>query len=581
MAKTSDNPEPGAFRVDDAAHGEASMGGAARDDVPRDDAADADSTKTSSRDDRATVTQPRLGFLGGLRWFWRQLTSMRTALFLLLLVAVGAVPGSIFPQHSIDEQRVTQYRLDHPDLAPWLDRLGMFNVYSSPWFAAIYLLLTVSLVGCIIPRVRVHYKAMRQGPPAIPRRLSRLPAHREVTLEATPEQVIAATRTVLRRKRFALRKGTGEFEVASEGGMLRETGNLLFHLSLIGIIVSVAAGHVWGWRGDVIVPEGSGFASTPSRYDTLKLGPWVDAEQDIPDWALKMNTLKVTFESNVDPTSSQWGQPRDFTADVDYRESANSAWKKDTIKVNHPLKVGGGEVYLLGNGYAPKITFKDAKGNVLYDESTPFLSIDNKYKSTGAFKISGASPKQIGLTGFFLPTAYLDPNLGPSSAFPDAKAPALYLTAFTGDLYPNGRPQSVFSLDTGTMTQLKDEKGQPVRLQLALGQTVQLPNNLGSVTFDAAPRWAGLSIRHDPGKGPALLFSVLALAGLVLSLTIRRRRVFVRVRPATDGDTDARTVVEIGGLAKGEDPRLALAVDDILERISRAAAPTTKTTGKA
>lgn len=410
MAKTSDNPEPGAFRVDDAAHGEASMGGAARDDVPRDDAADADSTKTSSRDDRATVTQPRLGFLGGLRWFWRQLTSMRTALFLLLLVAVGAVPGSIFPQHSIDEQRVTQYRLDHPDLAPWLDRLGMFNVYSSPWFAAIYLLLTVSLVGCIIPRVRVHYKAMRQGPPAMPRRLSRLPAHREVTLEATPEQVIAATRTVLRRKRFALRKGTGEFEVASEGGMLRETGNLLFHLSLIGIIVSVAAGHVWGWRGDVIVPEGSGFASTPSRYDTLKLGPWVDAEQDIPDWALKMNTLKVMFESNVDPTSSQWGQPRDFTADVDYRESANSAWKKDTIKVNHPLKVGGGEVYLLGNGYAPKITFKDAKGNVLYDESTPFLSIDNKYKSTGAFKISGASPKQIGLTGFFLPTAYLDPN---------------------------------------------------------------------------------------------------------------------------------------------------------------------------
>ena len=123
MAKTSDNPEPGAFRVDDAAHGEASMGGAARGDVPRDDAADADSTKTSSRDDRATVTQPRLGFLGGLRWFWRQLTSMRTALFLLLLVAVGAVPGSIFPQHSIDEQRVTQYRLDHPDLAPWLDRL--------------------------------------------------------------------------------------------------------------------------------------------------------------------------------------------------------------------------------------------------------------------------------------------------------------------------------------------------------------------------------------------------------------------------------------------------------------------------
>ena len=132
------------------------------------------------------------------------------------------------------------------------------------------------------------------------------------------------------------------------------------------------------------------------------------------------------------------------------------------------------------------------------------------------------------------------------------------------------------------MTQVKDEKGQPLRLQIALGQTVKLPNNMGSVTFESVPRWAGLSIRHDPGKLPALIFSVTALAGLVLSLMIRRRRVFVRVRPASDADGSGapRTVVEIGGLAKGEDPRLALAVDEIFERI-QARAVTTGTTGKA
>ncbi|CAM3389077.1 cytochrome c biogenesis protein ResB [Dermacoccus barathri] len=523
-----------------------------------------------------------IGVVGMLRWFWRQLTTMRTALFLLLLVAIAAVPGSIFPQRSIDATRVTQYEQDHPDLFPWLDRLGMFNVYSTPWFAAIYLLLAVSLIGCIIPRTKVHWKAMRSGPPKMPRNIKRLPAHRSETVDASPDAVAEAAREVLRRKRFKLRKDTGDLEVASEGGMLRESGNLLFHLSIVGIIVAVAGGHVWGWRGDVIVPDKSGFTSTMTRYDTLKLGPWVDLEEDLPDWSLKMDSLKVTFEDKVDPTSPQWGQPRDFTADVHFKESPEAKWQQDQIRVNHPLKVGGGEVYLLGNGYAPKITYKDAKGNVLYDQSTPFLAVDNQYKSTGAFKIPGASPDQVGLFGFFLPTAYVDPNKGPSSAFPDAKAPALYLGVYKGDLYPNGRPQSVFSLDTEKMTQVKDEKGQPLRLQIALGQTVKLPNNMGSVTFESVPRWAGLSIRHDPGKLPALIFSVTALAGLVLSLMIRRRRVFVRVRPASDADGSGapRTVVEIGGLAKGEDPRLALAVDEIFERI-QARAVTTGTTGKA
>lgn len=506
-----------------------------------------------------------LGFVGWLRWFWRQLTSMRTALFLLLMVAVAAIPGSVFPQKSIDMARVNQYQTDHPELSPWLERFGFFNVYSTPWFAALYLLLAISLIGCILPRSKAHWQAMRAGVPKMPRNVTRLPAHDTRTVEASVAEVVSAANAELRKRRYKLRQDVGEGEVASEGGMMRETGNLLFHLSIVGIIVAVAAGHLWSWRGDVIVPDKSGFSSTMTRYDTLQLGPWVDLEEDLPDWSLKMNKLTATFEKDVDPTSPQWGQPRDFNADVTYKESPTAQWKKEKISVNHPLKVGGGEVYLLGNGYAPKITYKDAKGNVLYDQATPFLSIDNKYKSTGAFKIPGATPKQIGLFGFFLPTAYFDQKKGPSSAFPEPTNPALVLSVYTGDLYPNGRPQSVFSLDTNSMQQVKDTNGQPLRIMLTKGQTVKLPNNMGSITFDEIPRWAGLSIRHDPGKGPALFFGLLALGGLLLSLTIRRRRVFLRAVP----DGEGRTLVEIGGLAKGEDPRLGVAVEQIFDSIEK------------
>ena len=107
------------------------------------------------------IRQPALGPLGWARWTWRNLTSMRTALFLLLLLSVAAVPGSIFPQRTIDPGRVGDYLVDNPTTGPWLDRLGFFNVYTSPWFSAIYLLLLVSLIGCIIPRSRLHWHAIR------------------------------------------------------------------------------------------------------------------------------------------------------------------------------------------------------------------------------------------------------------------------------------------------------------------------------------------------------------------------------------------------------------------------------------
>src|SRR5690606_39099948 len=87
------------------------------------------------------IMQPKLGFVGTLRFIWRQLTSMRTALLLLLLLAIAAVPGSLVPQRSSDPNGVIQYFTDNPGLAPILDNIQMFDVYGSVWFSSIYLLL--------------------------------------------------------------------------------------------------------------------------------------------------------------------------------------------------------------------------------------------------------------------------------------------------------------------------------------------------------------------------------------------------------------------------------------------------------
>ena len=132
---------------------------------------------STTRRSSPPLTQPTLGARGWLRFLWRQLTSLRTALFLLLLLAVAAVPGSVFPQRGIDATRTADWIADRPTVGPVMDRLGFFDVYSAPWFASIYLLLFVSLVGCVLPRTRVHWEALRQPPPRTPARLERLAAH--------------------------------------------------------------------------------------------------------------------------------------------------------------------------------------------------------------------------------------------------------------------------------------------------------------------------------------------------------------------------------------------------------------------
>jgi cytochrome c biogenesis protein len=505
-----------------------------------------------------TITQPTLGPIGWLRWMWRQLTSMRTALFLLLLLAVGAVPGSIWPQRSIDAARTADYIANHPKAGPWLDRLGFFEVYASPWFAAIYLLLFISLVGCVLPRSKVHWKAMRSAPPKAPARPARLPAGGTVEVAATEDEVVTASRELLRAKRFRLVSHDGG-SVSAEKGYLKETGNLVFHLSLIFVIVGVAIGHLFGWKGDVIIPVGQSFANTLARYDTFSPGPWVDADSLSP-FELTVDQLDATFEENV-TGRGQFGSPRDFTAHVTTKATPSSRALQSTIKVNHPLEMDGAGVFLLGNGYAPVITVRDAKGDKVYSAPTPFLAQDNNYKSVGVVKVTGAQPQQLGFSGLFLPTATIDKELGPVSVFPDAKKPALALTVYEGELFPGGRPQSVYLLDTAKMTQLKSAKGDPLRIWLEPGQTYQLPGGRGSISFDGVERFAGLSIRHDPGKFVTLFAALLALTGLICSLVVRRRRVFLRVSPAA---APGRTVVAVGGLAKGDDDGLQELVDRLV-----------------
>ena len=505
---------------------------------------------------------PEIGALGLVRYAWRQLTSMRTALFLLLLLAIAAVPGSILPQRGIDPSAVTQYLDDHTSSGPWLDRLGFFDVYASPWFSAIYLLLFVSLVGCLLPRTRTHLRAARARPPRTPARLDRLPVHRHASIDTGADDVMRMARKALRAKRY--RVDVRSDSVAGERGYLRESGNLVFHLSLVGLLIAVAIGTLFGYRGEILVTVGQGFSNVLADYDSFDPGTEFDAA-DLPPFRFTLDSLDVEFETEA--AGNQFGAPRDFSAELTVVPAPDAEPRNETLAVNDPLAVGDARVYLSGNGYAPVLTVRDANGDVAFSQPVPFIPQDSNYTSLGVVKVPDAAPEQIGIQAFLLPTAVVDPELGPISVFPDAGDPRIFLTAFTGDLgLDDGAPQSVYRLDTEGMTQLTTPDGETFRASLAPGESVDLPGGAGTITFDRLERFAALDVREDPAKYWALVFAVLAMAGLVASLFAPRRRVWVRV---AGGEGATSTVVEVAGIARGDDPGLATEVEQVLRRLVR------------
>ncbi|MER6417680.1 cytochrome c biogenesis protein ResB [Streptomyces sp. NPDC001137] len=512
---------------------------------------------TAPREELANL--PALGVIGWVRWFWRQLTSMRVALLLLLLLSLGAIPGSLIPQSGIDETKVADFRKAHTFLAPVYDKLGLFHVYSSVWFSAIYILLFVSLIGCIVPRTWQFIGQLRGRPPGAPKRLTRLPAYTTWRTEAEPEQVREAALALLKKRRF--RAHLAGDAVAAEKGYLREVGNLAFHIALIVMLIAFAWGQLFKSEGNKLVVEGDadGFSNTLISYDDFKSGNLFSSDDLVP-FSFKLDKFTGTYESS----GPNRGTPRTYQAALTYSQGAYGKDKKDLVKVNEPLEVGDAKVYLTAHGYAPVITVRDGKGNVVYRDAVPLLPLDSNVTSTGVVKVldgyrnaKGVS-EQLGISAFFLPTYTKGSET--ASTFPALQNPVLNLTPYHGDLGVNsGIPQSVYQLDKSHVKEFKDSKGAQLRDNLKPGQTMQLPNGAGSITYETTKQWANFQIVQQPGTSWALAGSLTAIFGLAASLFIQRRRVWVRAVKGADGVT----VVEMAGLGRSESAKVPEELGDL------------------
>jgi cytochrome c biogenesis protein len=483
---------------------------------------------------------------------WRQLTSMRTALVLLFLLAVAAIPGSLLPQRSIKIEEVSAYLRTHGSLGRTLDRFYLFDVFSSPWFSAIYLLLFVSLVGCLVPRLRTHVAALLRQPPDAPSRLERMPAY---AVGEGSEKDVEKLAALLRKRRFrvAVRGAT----VSAEKGHLKESGNLLFHFALLAMLVGVAFSSWYGWHGSrniVAGPDGA-FCNTLQQYDDYGLGARV-GPGDLPPFCVQLDRFETTYAANDQPTS--------FRAYVHYSDGSGAAQRPARVEVNHPLRVGGAGVYLLGHGYAPVIRYTDRFGRA-QTSVAPFLNSDDKLTSEGVatFPDANVDPAtgkrdpnaQVAFSGLYLPTMSSTDLTLAQSLHPQESNPRLLLVAYTGNLGMDaGLAQNVYTLDQSRINSGKLKKFDTTKA-LKPGETWALPDG-SKVEFLGTRAFATMTVRHDPGEMFVLGAAVCLLVGLLLSLWGKRRRIWLRV-------SDGR--IEAGGLPRTDYAGFPAEFDEIVQ----------------
>ena len=526
-----------------------------------------------------------------LKKAWHWLTSMRTALMLLFVLAVASIPGALLPQRTVSSSLVDDYLKANPTTGPIYDKLQLFDVFQSTWFLAIIVLLTISLVGCIIPRSIDHWRAYKAKPTRAPKYLGRMPHHVEGEVAGAPEDVEKQLREQLKRWHVASytqdEDRAGAYSISAERGYTRELMNLVFHIGIVAMILTFVAGRLVFYEGQVIVVTNSEAESavpveqsrvfcntSPANFDVFRAGPLFDGTGLTP-FCFESQNFSATYLNN--------GQANEFSSDITYTDDLTvpqEQWEPANLAVNHPLRINGDRIYLQGHGFAPQVTLTWPNGETR-TQMVQFRPTDVfTFLSSGVMRFdppAGMYPDlterrqhQIAIEGNFAPTArWAGPNGDQlQSAFPSMDDPAVSVDVYVGDAgLDTGRPQNVFVLDQSLVADGRLEKVSRVQLTPGSEATVDTGDGEVKVRFDGAAEYANYQISRDPTQVWALLAAAVMLAGLAGSLAIKRRRIWVRLRPGTSAAGEAVTHVELAGLARTDRAGWGREFDDIAAAI--------------
>lgn len=478
------------------------------------------------------TTSPRPTLRQSVALVWRTLRSMRTALILLLILAAAAVIGSLLPQVPNSPERVGQYLASHGFWGPLFFRAGFFDVYGSWWFVLITALLFVSLAACLFPRTRAMIRALRQRPIQA-RELDGFRHHAEVRVETDPDEAAVTAERYLRRKRFRVsRDGLG---IAAEKGTLREVGSLLFHWAFFLLLLGVILGKGTGFTGRAVVTEGGTFVDALASYSgQIRLGRYFGG--GFTGLGFTLLDFNDTYRRN--------GQPKDFVSRVRFLDREGRPTRTQEIRVNHPATIGGLRIFQEGFGWAPVVDVS-LEGRRLWSSPivmTRDLAPDGVPATAmpwrGAIKLIEPEPDvmiTLELWPDFRSFANLQLTGQPTSMLVQFD-PYIRYSVYQGEIVD----PALSTVDTSGL-----HRAGRGGLRAAATSTFDLPGTgklrLG---FPQLRHYSVLLITRDVGVPVVLAAAILVLVGLIPSLYVSRRKVWIRAQAAPGG-----ALLEIGGFS--------------------------------
>jgi cytochrome c biogenesis protein len=422
------------------------------------------------------------------RAIWNLFTSVDFAvaqiIYLSLLAVVGMTLEQMpdFANRSVGdlEQAIENVHIRYDPvfgagLTDVLLRLGAFQVFTSPWFIAGLLVLTLSIVICTLDRTPRLWRDSTDVRVVQPEAYfdPRLPDR-----AAMDGVAVADLRAVVRGRGFRIREATddaGATYVYGDRHQYTKMATLLTHLGLILFIAAAAVTSIAGEEVGLVVPEGESLTVQPIGTPGLLL----------------------VKNLGFDAPGFETGAPTDFTTDLAVYQDGEEIARK-VIRVNDPLSVAGYSLHQNGFGPAPHLVIRDEAGRPLWDAAVPLTdSVDGL-----PYGILAVPGRDFGLQVLL---SRLDDGRGVVLVLP------YRVIGEDADGNPIAENADAIALTRGEQAV---PGGTDVSIQLS---------DFGEYTL--------LIAKHDPGQGLVWLAFLALIAGITITFYRPRRRVWLRHGP--------------------------------------------------
>ena len=418
---------------------------------------------------------------------WGLLTSVDFAVVQIIALALLAVVGMILKQlpgfafrsatdyaNEMDKLRALYEPTLGPDVVSLLERLQLFQVFTSVWFSVGVVVLILSIIACTIDRTPRLWRQSAEVRVVQPDAFFDPQLPDRALMAGVSSDAVAR---VLRRRRFAVRQETaddGTTYVYGDRNRWTKLATLISHLGLILFLVAAAVTSRFGDEQGLVVAEGETMTVQPIGTPGLLL------------------VRNLGFEAPGFDT----GTPTDFTTDLEVYQDGGLLARK-VIRVNDPLAAGGYTFHQNGFGPAPVLEIRDAGGDPLWTGPIPMTD-----------QVAGSPFAEFAVPGRDVVLQLLLQR--------DADGVGVLLVLpfqASGGVNPDGSP-AVEGLE-------------PV--VLVRGDTAQPGGTDFSIELRDFGEFTLLIAKRDPGQGIVWFAFGCLITGLLITFWMPRRRVWTRV----------------------------------------------------